>query len=242
MSRWYLLVIVLMVVVFVPQADAREVTDIGIVLSKKCIILIQNNINQNCPTYEQLLIVFPDTSPREHIGGFDYVDGMFQRVPIPTNIERCRNYIQGLTDVVRLWIDPPGCIRPYIKLITIESNFLDYPIEKVSYDMKNNTIIVGNKRWVDYGCTQSMINAADWLFLGGDTMQLMHHNCDPKFTNFNHIKKYQFEKPYHDLATSNKWKLDEFMKLALTKYKLKSFIGTDDTMENRAVTTDENER
>ena len=235
--------ILLVLIIFIPSAEARTITDIGIDISKKCEILIKNNINNHlCPTREELLALYPDTSPREQIGGFGYVDGVFQRLPIPTNIQLCRNYIQGLTDIQRLWIDPPGCIRPYIKMITIESHFIDYPIEKVSYDMKNNTITVGTLRWVDRGCSEAMINAADWVYLTGDSMQLMFHNCDPAFTNFDHLKTYQFEKSYQDLTTSNKWKFDEFIKMAQTKYKTKSYIGSDDKFENKAVSQDEDQR
>lgn len=241
MSRWYLLLL-LVLVVFIPHAEARTITDIGIDISKKCELMIKNNFTTPCPTKETLLALYPDSSPREQIGGFDYIDGVFQRVPIPTNIQLCRNYIQGLTDIQRLWIDPPGCIRPYIKMITIESNFIDYPIEKVSYDMANNTITVGNQRWVAYDCSEAMVNAGNWVYLTGDTMQLMFHNCDPKFTNFNDKKQYQFDKPYHDLTTSSKWKQEEFVSMAIAKYKTKSFIGTNDDTINRSVTTDEDQQ
>jgi len=240
-SLWYLLLIVLVVIV-IPQADARTVNDIGIVLSKKCVILIQNNINEHCPTNEQLLALFPDTSPRDQIGGFDYINGIFQREPIPTGIQLCRNYLHGLTDEFRLWIDPPGCISPYLKLITIESNFNDYPIKSLSYDMTNNTITMGNQRYVNFGCTQSIINAGDWIFLTGDTIQYMNHNCNPAFTNFDSLKKYSFAKPYHDIATSSKYKQAEFVKAAIEKYSKQSYIGTNDQIENKSVTTDEDER
>lgn len=227
---------------FIPQAEAaRVVDDFGIAISQKCLIMNKNNVTSTCPTYEQILELYPDTSPKRQVGDFIIVNGQVQREPMPMRIDNCWNYLKGLefSGSKRIFVDPPGCMRPYLKMITIESNFKEYPLDKnLSSQMTNNTIQMGNQRYVDFGCTDSIIDSKDWIYLAGDTLNLMNHNCDPKFTTFNHIKKFTFEKSYQNIATSNKYKLDEYFKSAKEKYKI-SYIGTNEKFENRAVTEDE---
>lgn len=225
---------------FIPQAEARIVDDFGIIISQKCLIMNKNNIQSSCPTIEQIIELYPDTSPKNQIGDFVNINGQVQREPMPMRIDNCWNYLKGLelTSSKKIFVDPPGCMRPYLKMITIESNFNEYPLDKIISQVTNNTILMGNHRYVNYGCTESIIDAKDWIYLTGDTLNLMNHDCDPAFTTFDHIKKFTFEKSYQDIATSNKYKLDEYFKSAKEKYKI-SFIGTNEKFENRAVTEDE---
>lgn len=238
------LILLLLVPLFVVSANAeRIVDDYGITTSKKCQIMIKNNITSDCPTYEQILELFPDTSPRQYIGDFKIIDGLVQREPMNVKIDNCWHYLNSLswTQSKTIWVDPPGCVQPFIKMITIESNFNEYPLDKnLSNQMSNYTILMGTERYVNSGCTESIINAADWPFLTGDTLQLMNHNCDPSFTSFDHIKKLYFEKSNQDISTSNKHKLDEFFKSAKEKYKV-SYIGSNDVNDNKATLEDEDE-
>lgn len=240
----FIILFLVVAAVLIPTVDAvRIVDDYGITVSKKCQIMIKNNIPSDCPTYEQILELFPDTSPKNYIGDFKIIDDLVQREPMKLKIDNCWHFLNSLawTQSKTLWIDPPGCMQPYMKMITIESNFNEYPLEKnLSTQMKNNTILMGTERYVNSGCSESIINAKDWIFLTGDTIRFMHHNCDPAFTSFNHIKKYTFEKSNQDISTSNKYKLDEFFKLAKEKYKV-SYIGSDDVNENKATLEDEDE-
>lgn len=240
MSHWYLLLVLLLPFPFV-YAD-RIVDDYGIELSKKCLVMIKNNITSDCPTYEQILELFPDTSPRHIMGDFEIKDGMVQRGNMQASINNCWHFVnaQAWTVSKTLWIDPPGCVRPFIKMITIESNFHEYPLEKITSQVTNNTIVMGNERYVNFGCTESIINAEQWIFLTGDTLNYLNHQCDPEFTSFDHIKKFYFEKSYQDIATSSKYKLDEFFKEAKNKYK-ESYIGSNEKFDNPAVITDEDQ-
>ena len=238
-----LIIIVVVAAVLIPAVDAiRIVDDYGIVISKKCQIMIKNNLTSDCPTYEQILELFPDTSPKQYVGDFKIINNIVQREPIKSKIDNCWHFLSSLawTESKTVWIDPPGCVQPYMKMITIESNFNEYPIDGVTSQVTNNTIIMGNERHVNSGCTEAIINAKNWVFLTGDTLRYINHGCDPAFTSFDHLKKFYFEKSNQDIATSNKYKLDEFFKAAKEKYKV-SYIGSNDVNENKATLEDEDE-
>lgn len=206
----FLLGMILFSAVGIIPADAEKNRDIGIDTSKKCKLMIENNLDTTCPTVEQILALFPDTSPKEQMGGFKIIDGMLQREPTKYGIESYSKYMRGLPEKDRMWINPPGEVRPYLTMITIESNFVDYPIPQ-SYSMSNGTLSMGTKRYVNFGCTEIILNAKDWIFLTGDSIILAQNNCDPNFTNFDHIKKFYFEKSFQDITTSYKYKLDKWI-------------------------------
>ena len=220
----------------IPSADARTNYDVGITLSKTCLAMIKNNITSTCPTYDEILILFPDTTNQNISGKFVYKDGYLQREHTKF-VEHWGFYTY---QPVTLWIDPPGDIVGRIATITIEPSLPDYLVQE-SQKLINNTMIVGHSRWVDSQCYRSTITAADWIFLTGDTINLMFHNCDPAFTNFYHLKSKFFGASYQDVATSNKYKLDQVIKLAKEKYR-QSYIGSNEIVYNSSVTTDENER
>lgn len=243
MKFLFLVVVTCIITGSIIAVDAvRIVDDYGIVTSKKCQIMIKNNITSDCPTNEQLLELFPDTSPRQYVGDFKIIDNIVQREPMKVRIDNCWHFLNSLawTQSKTVWIDPPGCMQPYMKMITIESNFNQYPIIGITQQVTNNTILMGNERYVNSGCTESIINAKDWIFLTGDTLRFLNHGCDPAFTSFDHIKKFTFEKSNQDIVTSNKYKLDEFFKNAKEKYKV-SHIGSNDMNENKSVIEDEDE-
>jgi hypothetical protein len=61
-----------------PSIDA---INFGIVLDNTCKTILRNNVTSNCPTYEDVITVFPDTSIQDVSGRFDYFDGIYQRGP-----------------------------------------------------------------------------------------------------------------------------------------------------------------
>lgn len=189
-------------------------SDIGIDISTKCKLMIQNNIDSSCPTLEQVMAVFPDTSPTEQTGDFEVVNGVMKRGPSQYDIKNTHTYFRALGDKDRVWIDPPAGIRSSIQMITIESNFEDYPI-KGSYSMSNNTIVRGTERHVNFGCTDAIINAANWLFLTGDTVRYLQSGCT--ITNFDHIKKTYMEPTYQDIRTSYKYILEKWIEESKAK-------------------------
>lgn len=185
--------------------------DIGIDISTKCKVMLKNNIDSNCPSLEQIMAVFPDTSPKHQVGGFEIIDGILQRGQPPYKIDNMASYFRSIGMDDRIWIDPPAEIRNNIKMITIESNFVDYPVAG-SFIKENNTIVRGTERYVDSGCKDAMINAGNWLFLLGDTINYIRSGCT--ITHFDHIKKIYQEPSFQDITTSYKYKLDEWLKKA----------------------------
>lgn len=221
---------------FIPYADARNNYDVGITLSKTCIAMIKNNLTTNCPTYEEILVLFPDNTNQNISGKFIYKDGYLQR-----DHTKYLDHFKFYTyQPVTTWVDPPGDILGRIATITIEPKLPEYLIFE-SQKLINNTMTVGHSRYVDPLCYRATITATDWVFLTGDTMNLMFHNCDPNFTTFNHIKSKYMGESYQNLATSSKYKLDQFIKDAKEKYK-QSYIGTNDIVNNTSVTTDEDQQ
>ena len=217
------------------QADARTNYDVGITLSKTCIAMIKNNMTTACPTYEAILALFPDNTNQNISGKFIYKDGYLQR--------GSTNYINHFKfytyQPVTTWVDPPGDVVGRIATITIEPKLPEYLVSE-SQKLINNTMTVGHSRYVDPLCYRATITATDWIFLTGDTMNYMFHNCDKSFTTFDNLKSKYLGKSYQDLTTSNKYKLDEFIKAAKEKYK-ESYIGSNEENMNRSIIEDEDE-
>jgi len=212
-ALWWVLIglaLVFFVAFYTQYADAVETKGIGIDTSKKCKTMLANNYTTSCPSIEEILTLFPDTSPQVQIGGFDYIDGIVNRSPSNYSIDSWPKYMRVLEDTKGIWIDPPAGARPYLQMITIESNFDDFPI-KGSYTMSNNTISMGTQRHVNLGCNDVIISADHWIFLTGDTMIYLQNDCQPEFTNFDNIKKFYFEKSYQDITTSYKYKLEKWI-------------------------------
>ena len=84
------------------SADARDNFDVGITLSKTCQSMIKNNFTTNCPTYEEILTLFPDTTNQQVSGEFQYIDGIYQRGP--TDFKNHFNFYTYSDNVV--WVEP----------------------------------------------------------------------------------------------------------------------------------------
>ena len=192
--------------------------DYGIVLSDTCLTMLENNVSSNCPNYDQIIGVFPDTSNHKVSGNFVYDKGILQRQE--PQLEKHFEYYR-YDNIDTLWIDPPGDVLEKVNLITITSNDFTYPIK--TQEITNNTLLIGNNRFISKNCDQAIITAKNWLFLLGDTMQLMKHNCDKAFTNFDEIKIKRWERTIHDITSSYKYQLDKWIKESKEKCRVKCF-------------------
>lgn len=234
------LVWVLVCLVFVSFVSVEAIKgspQYGITLSKSCLVMISNNITTLCPTYDEIAVLFPDNTNQKTSGKFDYINGIWQRGE-PKIFNPIQEYV--FRDKPTIWIDPPGTVMRQIDMITILPNVPEYKIPINSTRMDDYNVTFGVDRWINPNCSEIKITAKDWVFLAGDGLNLLSHDCDLAYTSFNGTVTHSFEKSYQDLSMSSKYKLEEFVKLAKEKYKV-SHIGTNDVNENKSVTQDEDE-
>ena len=212
----FLLFLIPLVMLIPAYADTAQY---GITLSNTCLTMIKNNLPTDCPTYEQIMLLFPDTTIRGVSGGFVYKDGYLQR-DSPPMINSWRYYHQFSTDPV-FWIDPPGDVRKRIKLITIEASLPEYKIGSNSTKTDDYNITFGIGRSQNINCSEIKITAKDWVFLTGDSINYINHNCDPAFTKFDSTISLKLEKSYQDISTSYKYQLDKWIQKSLINCKVK---------------------
>lgn len=58
----------------------------------------------------------------------------------------------------------------------------------------------------------AVIDASEWQLLLGDTIYYMKHNCDPKKTNYDFVKKIYKEPIKFDIKTSLNYKYQQWFK------------------------------
>lgn len=206
------------------ESFGAHYTHLGISLSNSCITMLQNNIETDCPTYEQILAIHPDHSNKVISGDFEYVDGYLQRTQGMAKNNHFEYYKYHNTFIdsslktgntsILTWVDPPGDIREKIRLITIEPSLPEYKINGISSEISHNgtnLIITGHNRWIADDCQSITISAEDWIFLLGDTIHMANHNCDEEYSSFNHIRELKLQKTEMDISTSYKYKLEKWI-------------------------------
>lgn len=204
------------VLLFIPGVIYAE--QYGIALSPTCIIMIKNNLDTNCPTIPEINQLFPDTTNKLFLGDFSMIDGMIQREP-PKLLHPERYYTYFTGDV--MWVDPPNEVRKKINMIYIEPSIPEYKIGDESLKMNDYSISFQKDRYVNPNCSESKITAKNWVFLTGDTLNYMKHDCDKVFTSFDGMVTLQFAKSYQDISTSFKYIHDKWVSENLIKCKVK---------------------
>lgn len=195
----------------IPQISAEN---FGIVLDNTCLTLIKNNVTSDCPTYEDIITLFPDTSNRKITGDFGYNHGIYQR--LPTKLHNSFGYYQYRTDSI-LFIDPPPEYRYRIHLIEIKANLQEYLLPKnKSYDAGNHTLTMGYGRYVD-SCRTAYIDSGQWAYLLGDSINYLNQDCSKDATTFVSKVTTQLLKVKHDISTSYKWKLEAWQKQSIER-------------------------
>ena len=205
----FLLIPVLAIILIIPlQVEARKnIEDISISLDRTCLALIKSVSKTDCPTYEDILLIYPDTSNKRISGDFILKDGMLQRTnPKFTTHLNAYTYEKPIT-----WVDPPGDVIDKTKHITIVSKLPLYFVSS-SYKKTNNTLTFGTDRYVNSKCTEAIISADKWLLLLGDTIMYLQSTCTK--TNFDSIVKI-YQKPMdHDPKSSAWYKYQQWLKNA----------------------------
>ena len=195
------------------ESEARKnYEDIGISLDRTCLTLIKENMRTDCPTYGEILMLFPDTSNKIFSGDFIIKDGLLQREFPP--IKNHLNYYSDKPPV--LWVDPPADTMNKIKSVTIYKSLPLYEVTG-SKQKANNTLIFGKDRYVNPNCSQAKISADKWPVLLGDTIQYLQSGC--KKTNFESITKIYQKPTEHDITTSKWYQYKQWLKNALQQSK-----------------------
>ncbi len=189
---------------------ARDL-DFGISISKTCYNIHKFapvNSTSSCPTYEAIMALFPDTSYQDRSGEFIYKDGQLQRGR-PQMVNHY-NYYDFKGNQTFLFIDPDTETKKQLGMITIESSLPEY---KINYPTDDNTRVMGEGRYID-NCRNAVIDGKNWVFLLGDTIEYLRHDCHPTYTLFQDNKTIYQTKTVHDITTSNKWLHDTWVALA----------------------------
>ena len=209
----------------------------GVALSKNCVTMLTNNMKTNCPTYDQILNVFPDNTNKKISGDFKKIDGITQREkpPVPNNwfwYYHAKN--------ATFWVDPPSEVRNRINMIIIEASLPEYKT-KDSKSMNDYNISFGKDLYIGSNCKESRITAANWLILLPDVLNVAKNNCDLSLLKWNGTTVKTFTKSFQDRSTSAKYQ-DEKYKQDAKKNYTKSKIGSNDKTVNPSVTEDRAEK
>lgn len=222
-----------------PKAETNKGYAIGIVLSDTCIASVKAG-SKACPSYHDLVSF--DNSIPAYSGSFKDVNGFYQRVP--TKYPNSMGFYQ-YDPTFRVFVDPIKTAK--IPLVTIETQIPEYHAadQRKIQEIKNGDLVDSKAiqssrlysvdRYVDPTCSYASISAKSWKTLLPDTIDFMKHDCDPNYTNVQTVKNDVKTITVHDVATSNKYKLDRFYQTAI-KDCTKSYQSCK-TIPNKAVTT-----
>jgi hypothetical protein len=209
-----ILLLVLFVIGFFSTAYADQY---GIALSNACLTMLKNGI-AGCPSYVEIMTLFPDKTNPAVSGKFIEKDGIIQRGS--PNMTNSWNYYKFSAEPV-LHIDPVGDSRSRIKMIYIEASIPEYKIGVESLKMDDYTISFQKDRYINPNCSEIKVTAKNWVFLTGDSINILKHGCDLSVSQFDGTVTKSFARSYQDISTSFKWKHDLWVKENLIKCKIK---------------------
>lgn len=206
----------------------------GVALSKNCVTMLTNNMKTNCPTYDQILQVFPDNTNPKISGDFKKIDGITQREKPPVKNNWFWYYhAKNAT----FWVDPPSEVRNRINMIIIEASLPEYKT-KDSTSMNDYNISFGKDLYIGAKCKESRITAANWLILLPDVLNVVKNNCDVSLLKWkNGTSTKEFTKSFQDRSTSAKYQDEKYKQDAKKNYTV-SKIGSNDKTVNPSVTED----
>ncbi len=179
--------------------------DIGISISNTCYQMHKYKLSSICPTYQEIMVLFPDTSNQFISGEFIMKDNQWQRDR--PRMESHYDWYAFQTDKTHIFIDPDAALQSQLAMIHIESRLGQYPL---SLTVENNTRYMGEGRYID-SCRHATIGSENWIFMVGDTIELLRNDCHPTFTMFNETKVIRKELVEHDIVTSAKWIHDKYL-------------------------------
>ena len=195
----------------IPQIEAENY---GIRLDNTCKTMLVNNITSNCPSYEDIITLFPDTSNRKITGEFGYYHGIYQR--LPTKLINSFEYYRFWNTTI-LFIDPPPNTNDRIRIIEIKANLGEYKLPKSgTYNPIDHSLTLGVGRYID-SCRIAYVDSANWISYVGDTMKHMADNCSPESTTYIDRITTKLNRTVHDITTSYKYQLAKWQQESIER-------------------------
>jgi hypothetical protein len=133
----------------------------------------------DCPDYAEIALIYPDNSNQAISGDFNS-DGTRNNF---FNSNHYKWYLYQPEDKQFWWIDPPADTMSRIKLITIQPVTIWKGDASLKLMMNDTRVTFEHTRWVDDNCRKAVIDVDSWIFTLGDTINYLHNDCDPKYTN-----------------------------------------------------------
>ena len=212
-SVFVAILILLLSVATVNTAEAHN-HNIGIILSRTCLTMIQNNMTTTCPSYEDIMVIFPDTSNRYLSGDFVYENGFLHREK-PSVEKHFEWYL--VEKKPHLWIDPPANVLDRIDLITIYPDIPLYKDEGSHTMYDNATLTFSHTRYTDDRCMAASLDADGWATSLGDTLYYMKHDCNDYYTYLDTLSEMTFERMVFSFTSSVQYQLDQWFAEMATK-------------------------
>lgn len=184
---------------------------VGIQISNNCIKMIQNNIPNNCPTYEDLAEL--DTSLMQYSGSFTNNAGYYHRDTAPY-ANSWRAYDTDPTP--RIIVDPPKGMNQKIRMITIESNFDVYMLPSDMF-VTNNTRIWHHGMYIER-CNNAIISTDMWRDTLPEAIHQLHTNCAVP-SKYTEIKSEVLPFTQLDIADTQYWKDKIWLEESMQKCK-----------------------
>jgi len=178
---------------------------IGVKLSSVCIIMIKNNINSTCPTYELLYQI--DSSNLEISGHFEFIDNMFQRTENKMS-DSWHWYTND--DNIRIIVDPPTNLQTRIRMIEIMPNLDTYTTIQ-SNTLDNNQRVLFSNGYVEK-CNNVKINSDSWLKSLPNAIYYLRKDCNSNYTSVVNIELIPMIKTEIDITTSPYWQQQQWFK------------------------------
>ena len=219
---WCVYVLILSTPAFVEAHAIIDSGSYGIVLSQGCRTNLKNNLTTTCPTYQEIMLLFPDTADKKILGDFGMKNGIYQR--LASNYKNAEGYYNSVSELDKglMIIDPPSKLWNRLNIIEIRPNLDEFKLPKnQSYNATEHSLTLGFGRFID-SCRLAYVDSENWIFLVGDSINLINNKCDPAFTQFNGTKTTYFQKVVHDITTSYKWKLEQWIKQAVERCSTKN--------------------
>lgn len=176
---------------------------IGITVDNNCKAFIKHNMTTDCPTPELLDTLYPGS-------------------PCDYSEEGCVKYYSQIGGFHYI-IDPPAAVMERIRMVEIRSNFEEFHMQgSAGYDDTQHTVNYQTGRYLD-GCKTAYIGTNDWIRFLGDSIYLLYKNCDESYSNLGGYRYEQLNQTTHDITSSYKYQLDQWIKQSKQKCREKCF-------------------